>query len=97
MGQGHVQDGAGYLTDRGTVNVECAQDVAFSDGVCNCAIGSFILVQGLHSDEGCIERGGAFIKGHLIQLLPESGCVVILIQDGDVHCGGSLWNMGTSH
>ena len=96
VGQGHVQEGAGILTDRGAVDVEGTQDVAFGDGVRNRAVGSFVPVQGLHGDEGGIERGRTFVEGHLVQLLPESGSVVILVQDGDVHRGGGLWDMGTS-
>lgn len=95
VGEGHVWDGAGILTDRGAVDVEGIQDVAFGDGICNRAIGSLIPVQGLHSDEGGVECGGTFIEGHLVQLLSESRSVVVLVQDGDVHCRGGLWDMGT--
>lgn len=94
--QGHMRDGAGILTDRAAVNVEGTQDIAFGDGVCNSAIGSLILVQGLHGDKGGIEGVGTFIKGHLVQLLPEGRSVVVLVQDGDIHCGGGLWGMETS-
>lgn len=95
-GQGHDRDGASILTDRGAVDVEGTQDVAFGDGIRNRAVGSLIPVQGLHGDEGGIECGRTFIKGHLIQLLPESRSVVVLVQDGDIHRGGGLWDMETS-
>lgn len=93
-GQGCVWNGAGICTDRGIVNVEGTQDVAFGDGVGHRAVGSLILIQGLHGDQGGVECGGALIKGHLVQLLPEGRSVVVLVQDGDVHRGGGLWDMG---
>lgn len=93
-GQGHVWNGAGICTDRGVVNVEGTQDVAFSDGIGHRAIGSLILIQGLHSDQSGVECGGTFVEGHLVQLLPKGGSVVVLIQDGDIHRGGGLWDTG---
>lgn len=95
-GQGHGRDGAGILTDRGAVDVEGTQDIAFGDAVRNRAVGSLVPVQGLHGDEGGVERGGTFVEGHLVQLLLESGSIVVLVQDGDVHGGGGLWDMETS-
>lgn len=82
-------------TDRGTVDVEGTQDVAFSDGVGDRAVGPLVQVQGLHGDQGGIEGGGALVQRHLVELLLEGGGVVVLVQDGDVHRGGGLRDVGT--
>lgn len=92
--RGCVRNRAGLRTDRGVVDAEGAQDVAFGDGVGHRAVGSLVLVQGLHGDQGGVEGGGTFIKGHLVELLLEGGSIVVLVQDGDVHHGGGLWDMG---
>lgn len=95
-GGGDAWAGDSILTDRGAVDVESTQDVAFGDSICDCAVGPFIPVQGLHGDKCGIEGGGALVQRHLIQLLLEHWSIVILIQDGDEHFGGGLWDAGTA-
>lgn len=96
MDCGTEHDGAkkamvGSCTNRSSVYLKGAHDVALCDGICDCAIQSFIQIQRIDGDKDGIECAGAFVKSDLILLLLENWGIVILIQDGYIYSSGSLW------